>query len=200
MPQKNVDPEEEIKKMVKFRWMNLHQNKNLYWYALTCAPCHERRNVELLKNVHIEGFVPIRRELHQWSDRKKWVDVVLTPRYIFVKMKLEDCKKVYVDKSICGIVYAPGKKGTPCPIPDTQMQAFIDLTQRTSNISIIQTPIAKGDHVRVVGGVMEGFVGECLRIDGTTNIIVRLNGSLSAITAIDKKLIEKVPELKKKQG
>lgn len=198
MPRKKVDPEGEFKGIIKTRAQSIVLNKTPYWYALQCTPRHERRNVELLKNAGIDGYVPIRRELHQWSDRKKWVDVVLTPQYIFVKIKLSQRSSVFVDKSIRNIVHIPGGGNEPCPIPETQMRAFVDLTQRTSNISIIQTPIEKGDRVRVMGGPMEGYEGECLRIHGTTHILVRLNGSLTAATAIDKKLIEKVPGKSKK--
>ena len=173
-------------------------NKHAHWYALRCTPRHERRIVERLAKCGIDSYVPVRRELHQWSDRKKWVDVVLTPRFIFVKIKLSEKSSVFVDRSILSIVHMPGTGATPCPIPDEQMRAFIELTQRTSNLEVIQTPLTKGDFVRVMSGTLEGYEGEFVHLDGQHKIIVRLNGALTVAVSMPKSMVEKVPRIRKK--
>lgn len=62
------------------------------WFALLVQPRKEKVvEKELLKN-GFENYLPCKKELHQWSDRRKLVSVVVIPSYIFVRI---DPKEMY---------------------------------------------------------------------------------------------------------
>jgi len=60
---------------------NQHINN---WYVLMTQPRAAKIVGKRLTEIEFENFVPIQRQLRQWHDRKKWVEVPLLNYYIFV--------------------------------------------------------------------------------------------------------------------
>ena len=54
------------------------------WYVALVRMHHEKKVSEYLNKVGIENFVPVQKEIHQWSDRRKLVESVLLPMMVFV--------------------------------------------------------------------------------------------------------------------
>ena len=54
------------------------------WYVALVRMHHEKKVSEYLNKVGIENFVPVQKEIHQWSDRRKLVETVLLPMMVFV--------------------------------------------------------------------------------------------------------------------
>jgi transcription antitermination factor NusG len=55
-----------------------------HWYAVYTKPRSEKKLADLLNDKGIEAYLPMRRTLKQWSDRKKMVDEPLITSYVFV--------------------------------------------------------------------------------------------------------------------
>lgn len=167
--------------------------KELHWYVLYVRQFHERRLVSLLQEQGLESYVPVRRELHNWSDRKKWIERVLTPQMIFVRVALTNKNSVFIDKHIVRFLTVPGKS-VPAAIADVQMDAFRRLTEQTKEeIDLINTPLKKGDMVRIVSGALIGIEGELLRVDkNCSKVVVRLNEILSAAVELPINMFERI--------
>ncbi|HEY4197452.1 MAG TPA: transcription termination/antitermination NusG family protein [Mucilaginibacter sp.] len=43
------------------------------WYPVYTHPRAEKKACEALLKKGIETYLPLRRQLKQWSDRKKWI-------------------------------------------------------------------------------------------------------------------------------
>ncbi|MEM0964202.1 MAG: transcription termination/antitermination NusG family protein, partial [Bacteroidota bacterium] len=56
------------------------------WRAFTVRARSEKRVADRLSAAGIETFLPLRRALRQWSDRKKWVEVPLFSGYVFARV------------------------------------------------------------------------------------------------------------------
>src|SRR5690349_12724362 len=54
------------------------------WLVFYTKSRHEKKVKELLEKNGMEVFLPMQRQLRQWSDRKKKVEVLLFNSYIFV--------------------------------------------------------------------------------------------------------------------
>ena len=164
------------------------------WYVLSVKLFHERRIARLLNEKGLETYVPVRRELHTWSDRKKWIDRVLAPQLVFVRIAMKDKNLVFVDRFVVKYVSLP-KTSKPASIPEEQMNAFMTLTRHSQEeISMIQSPLHKGDKVLILSGSLIGLEGELLRIDGKTQVLVRLNDALSAVVTLASDMVEKIPQ------
>ena len=56
------------------------------WVALYTNPRAEKKVDQNLREAGFESYLPLRRELHTWSDRKKWVETPLLKSYAFVRI------------------------------------------------------------------------------------------------------------------
>jgi transcription antitermination factor NusG len=72
------------------------------WYIWYTQPRAEKQLQKRLAGEGIEVFLPLRKELHQWSDRKKWVEVPLFRGYLFTKISMRKFEATFLRRSACG--------------------------------------------------------------------------------------------------
>ena len=131
--------------------------EEINWYALHTRARHERAVESRLREQGMETFLPIVREVHQWSDRKKKVEVPLFGCYVFVHCALNAENRTLVHRvdSVLGFV---GVQGTGLPIPDEQIESIRTvLAQATSWRA--HPFLQAGQRVRVRGGALDGLEG-----------------------------------------
>ncbi len=68
---------------------------NKQWYVLYTKARNEKKTVSMLQKFGIEVYCPIVKEVRQWSDRKKTVEVPLFSSYIFVHLAPKERELVY---------------------------------------------------------------------------------------------------------
>ena len=146
-----------------------------HWYAAYTKLFHERKTAENLQKMGIRCFVPVREEIHQWSQRKKKVLKVLIPQMIFVygtqKERLEALKL----PAISHYLVLRGEH-TPAVIPDDQMERFMFLVDYSdATIEMFTSPLEPGQTVKVIKGPLSGLEGELLEIEGKSKVVVRLD-------------------------
>ena len=69
--------------------------KDANWYVLRVKIGCEKKIGLNLHNLGFEVLYPLKRELRDWSDRKKWVEVAIFVGYIFVKISKTEKNKVH---------------------------------------------------------------------------------------------------------
>ena len=84
------------------------------WYALYTKSRAEKKVAGELNKLGITNYLPIKRELRQWSDRKKWVEVPAISSYIFICIPKERYNDVF---QVNGIVAYVSYKGKAVTIP-----------------------------------------------------------------------------------
>ena len=131
--------------------------EELRWYALHTRSRHERVVETRLREEGMETFLPMLREVHKWSDRKKTIEVPLFSCYVFVRcaLKAEDRNRIYRIESALGFV---GVRGAGMPIPDEQIDGVRTALAQPSPCR--SHPFLKvGQRVRVCGGALDGLEG-----------------------------------------
>ncbi|MCR5395401.1 MAG: KOW motif-containing protein [Bacteroidales bacterium] len=185
--------------------------EELGWYALYVTPLHERQileaftgqpdpykrtgrsarsKVQPLENP-IEAYVPIRIERRKWSDRIKEVPVVLTPGIVFVRIKLVDRRKLYINDNIRSFLYNKEKQ-EPVKISDIVMSEFRNAVEYGDNPTMIEPQ--KGDTVKIIGGKLEGYIGEIVRVDGAKKFQLRINDLMAVVVDIPANQVMRVPK------
>lgn len=145
------------------------------WYVAYVRLFHERKTAENLSLMGIESFVPIREEIHQWSQRKKKVMRVLIPQMIFIHATQKERMEALTLPAISRYMVLRGEH-TPAVIPDQQMKQFmfmVDYSEET--IEMFTSPLELGQKVKVIKGPLAGMEGELMEIDGKSKIVVRLD-------------------------
>ncbi len=128
------------------------------WFALYTRSRAEKRAMDWLLEDGFEVYLPLKRELKQWSDRKKWIESPLIPSYIFVKVTRKQYYKVLDCPYLVRYITFEGK---PTPIREREVEVMKLLLEEASDQTVLVTAnIKKGDKVEITGGPMQGAVGE----------------------------------------
>lgn len=145
------------------------------WYVAYVRLFHERKTAEKLAAMCIESFVPVREEIHQWSQRKKKVMRVLIPQMIFIHATPKERLEALTLASISHYMVLRGEH-TPAVIPDRQMQQFMFMVDYSEeSIEMYNSPLQPGQSIKVIKGPLAGMEGELMEIEGKSKVIVRLD-------------------------
>ena len=147
-----------------------------FWIALYTRPRSERKVKEFLDKIGIETYLPIQKQMRQWSDRKKLVDVVVIPMTIFVNISKENLPLIINHTLILRPFTFPGSKDiTKIPVNQIEKLKFI-LGQSDVPVEIDTQTFETNDNVEVIRGYFTGLKGEVHECaDGTTEVIVRID-------------------------
>ena len=91
------------------------------WYAACTRARHEKKVAQQLEERGIECFLPLYRSARRWKDRRKLVDLVLFPGYIFVRPVLKDRLRVL---QLPGVARFVSFNGHPSTLPDNVLNAL----------------------------------------------------------------------------
>ena len=109
------------------------------------------------------------------SDRRKLVDTVLLPMMVFVHVTPKERMEVLSFSTVSRYMVMRGES-TPAVIPDEQMARFrFMLDYSDEAVCMNDSPLARGEKVRVIKGPLSGLVGELVSVGGRSKIAVRLN-------------------------
>ena len=152
-----------------------HTPEERKWYVAYVRMHHERKASQKLEAMGIECFVPLREEIHQWSQRKKKVSVVLTPQMIFIHATEEERMRALTLSSISHYLVLRGEH-KPAVIPNSQMEHFIFMVNYSEEcIHSLESPLTPGQKVRVIKGPLTGLEGEFIEMEGKTKVTIRLD-------------------------
>ena len=138
----------------------------------------------------LESFVPIRREMHRWSDRRRLVDVLLVPRYVFVHCTEQDRRSALSrEPRISGFLSFQGK---PAVVRDAEMDTFRAMVDSGRTVRVSPEMLAPGDRVRVMSGPLMGMECELVSVGSGRCLAVRLGALGTATMDLDIETVEKI--------
>ena len=136
-----------------------------FWIALYTRPRSEKRVKEILDKMGIETYLPIQKQMRQWSDRKKLVDVVVIPLTIFVNISKENIPLIINHPLILRPFTFPGSKDiAKIPANQIDLLKFI-LGQSDYPVYFDTSTFQVNDKVRVLRGPLMGLTGEVINSD-----------------------------------
>ncbi|MGA2421994.1 MAG: UpxY family transcription antiterminator [Candidatus Acidiferrum sp.] len=145
----------------------------LQWFAIQTRSRYEKRVTADLREKAVEAYLPVRSVEHQWSDRRKVVDLPLFPGYVFVKISGDAPARVPVLQTD-GVLGFLGVRGIGVPIPDEEMAAI--QTVLREKIPVEPHPFVKvGEKVRICGGSLDGLEGLLAGVEGKENLVVSID-------------------------
>jgi transcriptional antiterminator RfaH len=142
------------------------------WYAVYTRPRSEKKLADRLNNKGIEAYLPMRRTLKQWSDRKKMVDEPLITSYVFVNIFRQNYFEVLNTPGAVKYIWFCGK---PAVIPANQILALKLVMSQDLEIDCVSADLPKGTHVKVISGPMKELTGELLNYAGKHKVMIRLD-------------------------
>ena len=142
------------------------------WYAIHTRAQHEKAVAGRLQNEGITTFLPLVSNVHQWSDRRKVVEMPLFSCYAFVHLRLipEIWARVM---GLSGVLRFVGVRGRGVSIADSQIESIRRLL--SAELPCMPYPFLKlGERVRIKGGALEGIEGILLARNGNRTLVISL--------------------------
>jgi transcription antitermination factor NusG len=145
----------------------------LRWFAIQTRSRHEKRVTADLREKAVEAYLPLRSVEHQWSDRRKVVDLPLFPGYVFVKILGDAPTRVAVLQTD-GVLGFLGVRGIGVAIPEEEIAAI--QTVLREKIPVEPHPFMRvGEKVRICGGSLDGLEGLLTGMEGKENLVVSID-------------------------
>jgi transcription antitermination factor NusG len=141
------------------------------WFAVHTYPRAEKKVSQLLKAQGYEVYLPLQRQLRQWSDRKKWVDMPFIPSYLFVFTGVSQLYAIARAQGVVRVIYFDGK---PVPIPDEQINWLKKMLMHEIPVELTQEKLEPGAKVVVTSGHLIGMKGELISYKSDRKVVVRL--------------------------
>ncbi len=150
------------------------------WYVIYTRSRAEKRVRDELTEKNIESFLPLQKQLRQWKDRKKWVEIPLISGYCFVRISKKEYEKVLQTNNVVHFVKFEGKAAV---IPDSQIDYLRQmLSQYDFEVNVSVENFRPGKKVEVIAGPMIGLRGELVESRGKNKFILRFSQINSVFT------------------
>ena len=143
------------------------------WFAIQTKARHEKRVAAELEEKGVVAFLPLSTEVHQWSDRRRQVQLPLFSNYLFVRIGQDRSTRVNVLQT-SGVFGFVGPRGMGVPIPDEQIETVHAILRE----KVVFSPhpfLNIGQKVRIRGGSLDGICGVLSAINGDRSLIVSVD-------------------------
>ncbi len=141
------------------------------WYAVYVKYKMEKKVYAELQRKGVEGYLPLKKERRQWSDRIKIIEEPLLWGYLFVRISNKEYYDVLVIPGALKYVCFEGKA---TPIPDEQIEELkLFMQYANESVTVTSEPIEKGDLVKVCSGPFKNLIGEVVEIRGKQRLVLR---------------------------
>lgn len=160
------------------------------WYVITTRPRAEKKVGSQLEQLGIRSFVPLQKQLRQWKDRKKWVELPLFGSYVFVCIEPQHRNDVFQVPAVLKFI---SMEGMPAVFSPEEIQRVRDICASGFSVTIRYDHLDIGDEVEVMEGVLQGLRGTLTSEANGARLHVAISGigCIASIT-IDRNTVRKV--------
>lgn len=144
---------------------------NYKWYPVYTHPRAEKKAHKALTDKGINAYLPLHRQLKQWSDRKKWVEEPFIKSYLFVNIIDAEQAEVLMTRGITRFIYFSGKIAS---MPDRQIEDLKLLMASPYELEITEDNLQSGEKVVIKAGPLKGMIGEMIAYQSQKKLILRL--------------------------
>lgn len=161
------------------------------WLPVYTKSRAEKKAQQALLGKNIETYLPLQRQLKQWSDRKKWVDEPLIKSYLFVRIEPTQQTEVLMTNGISRFIYFSGEVAA---MPDKQIEDLKLLLASPYELEITEEGLLPGEKIEIKAGPLKGIIGEIIEYKSQKQLLLRL-GDLqhSIVVNVAASLIERIP-------
>ncbi|RZK35861.1 MAG: UpxY family transcription antiterminator [Pedobacter sp.] len=141
------------------------------WYPIYTRSRAEKKTVEALAKKNISTYLPLKKVLKQWSDRKKIVEEPLLKSYLFIHISSKEYNEVLMTAGFTRFIYFSGKIAS---IPDKQLEDLKLLLANDTDLELIDYNISPGEKVLIKAGPFKGIIAELVSLKNKKSIVLRL--------------------------
>jgi transcriptional antiterminator RfaH len=141
------------------------------WYPVCTNPRAEKKAYQALINKGLETYLPLHRQLKQWSDRKRWVEEPLIKSYLFVYIDEHEQTEVLMTKGVSRFIYFSGRIAS---MPQKQIDELKLLMASPFELEITEDNLQSGEKIIIKAGPLKGLTGEIISYRSQKQLVLRL--------------------------
>jgi transcription antitermination factor NusG len=143
------------------------------WFAVHTYARHEKVVAHAVRELGLTSFLPLVKQVRQWSDRCKVVEFPLFGCYVFVRLVPRNDQRLRVLR-VNGVLSFVGTHGMGIPVPDEQIEAVRILVEE--KLPVCSHPFLKiGQRVRIRSGALAGVEGILVSRSGERTLVISLD-------------------------
>jgi len=140
------------------------------WFAVQTRYRYEQRVANDLAAKGIENYLPVLREVHDWKDRKKQLELPAFGGYLFTRFETSQRNRVRVLETT-GVVRLLGHQGELEAVPDGEIESLRRSLE--SGAPCTRHPyLADGTLLRIERGPLSGLEGRLVRTANALRLVV----------------------------
>ena len=143
------------------------------WYLIYTRPRHEKKVHTRLGEINIESFLPTRKMLRTWHDRKKYIDEPLFPSYVFIY--LNDRQNYYEGMETEGSLYYVRSGKEIARISDSIINSIKLVTTQVKELEVSDDKFQPGRRLVIGHGALTGLSCEIVECRGRQKALVRVD-------------------------
>jgi transcriptional antiterminator RfaH len=148
---------------------NLHAG----WYLIYTKPSHEKKVYARFTDNNIESFLPMRKTLRTWHDRKKYINQPLFPSYVFVYLK--DKKDYYNILDTEGVLYYVKSGKEISRVSETVINNLMLLSNQVNELEISEGYFQPSRQMVISTGALTGLSCEIVQYKSKQTLLVRVD-------------------------
>lgn len=145
--------------------------QNYRWYPVYTRSRAEKKAHEELNRKGILSYLPLKKTVKQWSDRKKIVEEPLIKSYLFAYISAKEYAEVLMTNGVARFIYFSSQIAS---IPDQQINDLKLLLATDVDLELIDFDIKPGQRVLIKAGPFKGIIAELVSLQNKQRIILRL--------------------------
>jgi transcriptional antiterminator RfaH len=144
------------------------------WFAFRTRARHEKAVHRRLAERGLESFLPLLRVSREWTDRRREVETVVFPGYLFAALPPEEVGRVVALPGVVGVV-SQGSRPAPVPAEEIEnVRRFLDAAAATPCEARPALLPEQGARVRITDGPFAGVQGVVESLRGRSRVLVGL--------------------------
>jgi len=141
------------------------------WYPVYTHPRAEKKAYQALVTKGLETYLPLHKQLKQWSDRKKWIEEPFIKSYLFVHITEQQQTEVLMTKGVARFIYFSGKVAS---MPDRQIDELKLLMASPYELEVTEENLKPGEKIVIKAGPLKGITGEIISYHSQKKLALRL--------------------------
>lgn len=141
------------------------------WFPIYTRSRAEKKTQQELERKGIVCYLPTKKTLKQWSDRKKLVEEPLIKSYLFVHISVKEYQTVLTTYGVTRFIYFSGKIAT---MADKQMEDLKLLVANSEDLELVEFEVSPGERVLIKAGPFKGIIAELVSLKSKNSLVLRL--------------------------
>ena len=143
------------------------------WYLLYTKPRHEKKVFSGLTEMDIKSFLPTKKTLRIWHDRKKIVNEPLFPSYVFIY--LDTVQRYYDSIDTEGVLYCVRSGKELARVNDSIVDNIRLATEKDTDLEVSTDHFQPGQRMVIREGALTGLSCEVVKIKEKKKLLIRLD-------------------------